>query len=310
VISLISRLALSCAIVVTMAEGCSVRTGAPVVDRGREAKAPAAKPTVTAKPEAAAKSAPRTGDARPPFHTVRKGDTLYSIALDYGLDYRELAQWNGVTEVSVIGVGQQLRLSPPESVAPLAAPLQAAPGVQARPLEGSPVAGGDGIVKSEPRAVRAPYSDQTYAQMASLKPEISSSDETRVPSAPGGEDGISWGWPASGKVIGTFSENASQRGISIAGKLGQPVVASAPGRVIFSGTGIRGFGKLIVIKHNNTFLSVYAHNSELLVKEGQNVAKGQKIAEMGSTDTDQVRLHFEIRRLGKPVDPLKLLPPA
>lgn len=294
----------------TMAAGCSVRTGAPVVDRGREAKAPAAKPTAAAKPEAAAKSAPRTGDARPPFHTVRKGDTLYSIALDYGLDYRELAQWNGVTEASVIGIGQQLRLSPPESVAPSAAPLQAAPGVQARPLEGSPIAPGDGIVKSEPRAVRAPYSDQTYAQMASLKPEISSTDETRVPPLAGGEDGISWGWPASGKVIGTFSENASQRGISIAGKLGQPVVASAPGRVIFSGTGIRGFGKLIVIKHNNTFLSVYAHNSELLVKEGQNVAKGQKIAEMGSTDTDQVRLHFEIRRLGKPVDPLKLLPPA
>ncbi len=121
---------------------------------------------------------------------------------------------------------------------------------------------------------------------------------------------IAWGWPASGKVVSTFNDSANLKGIGIAGKLGQPVLASAPGRVIFSGTGIRGFGKLIVIKHNNTFLSVYAHNNELLVKEGQNVAKGQKIAEMGSTDTDQVKLHFEIRRFGKPVDPAKLLPPA
>jgi lipoprotein NlpD len=259
----------------------------------------------------AAKPVPRTTDARPAFHTVRKGDTLYSIALDYGLDYRELAQWNGVTEVSVISIGQQLRLSPPPADAALgAAPLKSAPVVQGRPLEGSPIAGADGGSKSEPKAVRAPYSDQTYAQMASLKPEVSPVDAPRALAGPGGDDGVSWGWPASGKVVGTFSEGASQRGISIAGKLGQPVLASAAGRVIFSGTGIRGFGKLIVIKHNDTFLSVYAHNSELLVKEGQNVAKGQKIAEMGSTDTDQVRLHFEIRRLGKPVDPMKLLPPA
>ena len=121
---------------------------------------------------------------------------------------------------------------------------------------------------------------------------------------------MTWAWPASGKVIRAFGDGANQRGISIAGKLGQPVHASASGRVIFSGTGIRGFGKLIVIKHNSTFLSVYAHNNNLLVKEGQNVAKGQKIAEMGSTDADQVRLHFEIRRFGKPVDPMKLLPPA
>jgi lipoprotein NlpD len=107
--------------------------------------------------------------------------------------------------------------------------------------------------------------------------------------------------------VATFNDSTS-KGIAIAGKLGQPVLASAPGRVIFSGTGIRGFGKLIVIKHNNTYLSVYAHNSELVVKEGQNVTKGQKIAEMGNSDADQVKLHFEIRRFGKPIDPLKLLP--
>ena len=263
----------------------------------------------------AAKPAPqlaeaRPTEARPQFHTVRKGDTLYSIALDYGLDYREVAQWNNITEVSVIGIGQQLRLSPPADAVPAAAPLKTAPVVQGRPLDGSPVAGADGSVKSEPRAVRAPYSDQAYAQLANLKPDLPPKVEAGVPPAPGDEEKLAWGWPASGKVIRAFNDSPNQRGISIGGKLGQPVLASAAGRVIFSGTGIRGFGKLIVIKHNNMFLSVYAHNSELLVKEGQNVAKGQKIAEMGSTDTDQVRLHFEIRRLGKPVDPMKFLPPA
>lgn len=284
--------------------GCSVRTGAPVVDRTQQPKA------APAKPVAATATTPRPPDARPPFHTVRKGDTLYSIALDYGLDYRELAQWNKVTEVSVISIGQQLRLSPPADAALTAAPLKAAPAVQGRPLEVSPAVGFDGVIKSEPRAVRAPYSDQTYAQMASLKPQPSPRDTARAPSGSGGEENVAWSWPASGKVIRTFNDGPLQRGISIAGKLGQPVHASASGRVIYSGTGVRGFGKLIVIKHNETFHSVYAHNSELLVKEGQNVAKGQKIAEMGSTDTDQVRLHFEIRRLGKPVDPMKLLPPA
>lgn len=298
------RTCLACTLAAAVMAGCAVRTGAPVVDRAAEAKAAPGKPPL------AAKAAPRPTDARPEFHAVRKGDTLYSIALDYGLDYRELAQWNGITEPGVISIGQQLRLSPPAGTTAATAPLKAATGVQARPLDETPAAVGDGGVKTQPRAVRAPYSDQTYAQMASLKPEPSPGTETRPPLGQEGEDYIAWGWPASGKVISAFSDSANLKGISIAGKLGQPVLASAPGRVIFSGTGIRGFGKLIVIKHNNTFLSVYAHNSELLVKEGQNVAKGQKIAEMGSTDTDQVRLHFEIRRLGKPVDPVKLLPPA
>jgi lipoprotein NlpD len=291
-----------CTLGAAIAAGCSVRTGAPVVDRTRDAKA------APAKPAAAVKSAQRPTDARPAFHTVRKGDTLYSIALDYGLDYRELAQWNGVTAASVISVGQQLRLSPPVAAAPAAAPLQAAPVVQARPLDATPLAGGDGSIRTEPKAVRAPYSDQTYAQMANLKPALPPAVEQ--PPVQGGEEAVTWAWPASGKVIRAFGDGANQRGISISGKLGQPVHASASGKVIFSGTGIRGFGKLIVIKHNSTFLSVYAHNNNLLVKEGQNVAKGQKIAEMGSTDADQVRLHFEIRRFGKPVDPMKLLPPA
>jgi lipoprotein NlpD len=283
---------------IALMAGCAARRGAPVVDRAPESKPAPAKPAASARP------APRPGDARAGTYVVRKGDTLYSIALDHGLDYRELAQWNGITDPGVIRAGMSLRLRPPVAAA-TAAPFKAAPGVQARPL-GDAAAGAENI-KTQPKAVRAPYSEQAYAELAGTQPEPVS----KPPAArEAGEDGIDWSWPAAGKVVSTFNDGANLKGIGIAGKLGQPVLASAPGRVIFSGTGIRGFGKLIVIKHNNTFLSVYAHNNQLLVKEGQNVAKGQRIAEMGSTDADQVKLHFEIRRFGKPVDPIKLLPPA
>ena len=124
------------------------------------------------------------------------------------------------------------------------------------------------------------------------------------------DEGLDWVWPAKGKVVSGYSETANLKGIDISGTMGQPVVASAPGKVVYAGTGLRGYGKLVIIKHNKTFLSAYAHNKEILVKEGQQVARGQKIAEMGNSDADQVKLHFEIRRLGKPMDPAKYLPPA
>lgn len=300
--SLTTRLA--CALAAAVMAGCAVRTGAPVVERVAEAKAAPGKPPLAAKP------APRPMDARPEFHAVRKGDTLYSIALDYGLDYRELAQWNGITEVSVIGIGHQLRLSPPAGATIATAPLKAAPGVQARPLDETPAAVGDGGIKTQPRAVRAPYSDQAYAQLADVKPEPAPKTDPKPQAA--GDDGVRWGWPTSGRIVSTFN-GTTIKGIGIAGKPGQPVIASAAGRVIFSGTatGTLGrLGKFIVVKHNETFISVYAHNNALLAQYGQSVAKGQKIAEMGNTDADQVMLYFEIRRLGNPVDPIKLLPPV
>jgi lipoprotein NlpD len=295
----VARSFVVCALVAAVATGCGTSTGAPVFDRTREAK------PVPGKPAAAVSAAPRPGDTRPEFHVVAKGDTLYSIALDNGLDYRELAQWNGISDPGVIRIGQQLRLRSPDSAA--AAPLRTAPGVEGRPLGEGPAAA-SGNVKTQPRAVRAPYSDQTYNQLASAKPDAAKPD----PRAAAGEDGIQWAWPVSGKVVNTFN-GTTVKGIGIAGKLGQPVLASAQGRIIFSGTatGTLGrLGKLIVIKHNETFVSVYAYNRELLVKEGQNVARGQRIAEMGTADADQVKLHFEIRRFGNPVDPIKLLPPA
>jgi lipoprotein NlpD len=136
--------------------------------------------------------------------------------------------------------------------------------------------------------------------------------ETGVPSAPPpvGDLARGWVWPARGTLIHPFNSGANPKGIAIAGEAGQPVFAAAPGKVVYSGSGLRGYGKLIIIKHDDTFLSVYAHNRELLVKEGQRVAQGQKIAEMGNTDAERVGLHFEIRRQGRPVDPLQYLPAA
>ena len=298
-VSSVTRLVLAF-LIVALAAGCVARRPAPVVDRVPEKRPTVSKPG--AKP-----AAPKPGEPRPDFYTVRRGDTLFSIALDHGLDYRELAQWNGVSDPAAIQVGQVLRLTSPKPTV-TTAPAKSAAGVQGRPLGDAPPVAAEGV-KTQPRAVRAPYSDQTYAQMSNARLEPALKPEP-VAKPEAGDDGIAWTWPTTGKVVSGFNDGANLKGIAIAGKLGQPVLASAPGRVIFSGTGIRGFGKLIVIKHNNTYLSVYGHNNELLVKEGQSVTKGQKIAEMGSTDTDRVKLHFEIRRYGKPVDPVKLLPPS
>jgi lipoprotein NlpD len=292
-------IAVSLALIAAITAGCGTGTGAPVFDRTREAR------PAPGKPAPAVSAAPRPGDPRPEFHVVGKGDTLYSIALDNGLDYRELAQWNGISDPGVIRIGQQLRLRSPDTAA--AAPLRTAPGVEGRPLGEAVAASGN--VKTQPKAVRAPYSDQTYNQLANAKPDAAAKPDPRAAAS---EDGIQWAWPVSGRVVNSFN-GTTVKGIGIAGKLGQPVLASAPGRIIFSGTatGTLGrLGKLIVIKHNDTFVSVYAYNRELLVKEGQSVARGQRIAEMGTADADQVKLHFEIRRFGNPVDPIKLLPPA
>jgi len=291
-----------------LVSGCgSTPRQAPVIERKPSTVKPAVKPS----PPAA-----READRRSDYYTVRKGDTLYTIALDHGLDYKELVEWNNIANPNAIRVGQQLRLKAPVSSA-VATPLKTAPAVESRPVGGGwPGAAGD-AVKSQPKAVKVPYSDQALAQLSEtqVRPAetVVAKVEPRPAEKPGvskaDEDKVGWGWPAAGKLLSTFNEATNLKGIGIAGTPGQPVIASAPGKVLYSGDGIRGYGKLVIIKHNKAYLSVYAHNSQLLVKEGQSVVKGQRIAEMGNTDSEQTKLHFEIRRFGKPVDPIKLLPP-
>jgi lipoprotein NlpD len=302
--------------------GCTSRQPAPVSERSPSATAPAARP---APPVAA-----REPDLRPEFYTVKKGDTLYLIALDHGLDYKELAEWNQLDNPNRISVGQQLRLRAPPSVV-ATTPLKSAPSIEARAIGSAPPpppAGANDAIKSQPKAVKVPYSDQAFAQLSTqpqtqaqapaqsqVKPpepavaKVEPRPEEKAAARDDDDEKIEWGWPAGGKLLSTFNESTNLKGIGIAGKLGQTVAASAPGKVLYSGDGIRGYGKLVIVKHNKVYLSVYAHNSQLLVKEGQTVVKGQKIAEMGASDAEQVNLHFEIRRFGKPVDPLKLLPP-
>ena len=368
--------------------GCVSRVPAPVEDRtARPATPPVAKPA--AEP-----------DWRPQTYTVKRGDTLYAIALDHGLDYRELAAWNNIENLNVIRVGQVLRLAAPGESTPavaagvVTAPLRTVPPIVATDARsavstGVPPAAAAGArstddYKREPRLVKEPYSEQALrdvqrasaattavsaatpapalasssalapapataptaapasvstpasapAPMVATPPAPTSSSTAPMSTAPGSsadaapplatpqsdarpppgggadEERVDWMWPAKGKIVTAFSEGASLKGIDIAGTAGQPVAASAGGKVVYAGSGLRGYGKLIIIKHNGTYLSAYAHNRDILVKEGQQVAKGQKIAEMGNTDADQVKLHFEIRRHGKPMDPLRYLPPA
>jgi lipoprotein NlpD len=180
----------------------------------------------------------------------------------------------------------------------------------------APVAPAATATGAAPTAATPPAAAPTTPQFgpvparAAEPPVVARVEPKSPPPAPDGDEKVDWVWPAKGKIVTGFSDAASLKGIDIAGASGQPVAASAGGKVVYAGTGLRGYGKLIIIKHNGTYLSAYAHNKEILVKEGQQVAKGQKIAEMGNTDADQVKLHFEIRRQGKPVDPLRYLPPA
>ena len=343
----------ACMLVALAVAGCATRRPAPVEER----RAPPPRATAPAAPVPAAPGeTPRAPDASTPAaapsYTVKRGDTLYQIALDNGLDYRELAAWNGIENVNRIFVGQVLRLAAPGEPATAGAGTAAADGVVTAPLRtvppvgearpgGAPPAPGpaaaagaapppgtgasvppavaSGNLKNSPKAIKEPYSEQAVRNLtdAALPPANDGArpapraEPPRAAAAEGDDDDrLDWLWPAKGKLVASFSETANLKGIDIAGASGDPVLASAPGRVVYAGSGLRGYGKLIIIKHNKTYLSAYAHNREILVKEGQQVTRGQKIAEMGNSDADQVKLHFEIRRLGKPMDPARYLPPA
>ena len=258
-------------------------------------------------------------------YTVKSVDTLYSIAREHGMDFRELITLNAIDSPNRITPGKVLKVRPQgapggavASTAPVTAgvvqarPIGGESGVEQRPLAGSP-AGSSDALKRDPKAGKEAYSDQALARAQgggkTVEPATAAAGATaaaKPAEASVSGDDVAWGWPANGKTIGSYSEGGN-KGIDIAGKAGDPVIAAGDGKVIIANF-LRGYGKLVIVKHNATYVSVYGHNQTLLVKEGQMVTRGQKIAEMGSTDADQVKLHFEVRSQGKPLDPMKYLP--
>ena len=273
--------------------GCGTRalSPAPVEDRGtvqvslapvaiEVTLAPVAKPTLGIE-----------NAGKPGYYSVRSGDTLIRIGLDHGQSFRDIARWNNLDNPNRIEVGQVLRVAPPAGAGAM------------------PKAVTQGSVASVPTPALAPLppaADKPASQPAAA----ASAPAAPVTAAPTvtSDDEIAWIWPTVGPVLAGFDE-VKNKGLDIGGKAGDPVLAAADGRVVYVGAGLRGYGNLIILKHNNTYLTAYAHNQTLLIKEDQTVRKGQKIAEMGSSDADRVKLHFEVRRQGKPVDPSKYLPP-
>ena len=266
----------------TLLSGCSstsTTSGTTVVDRN---KTVAQRPAVT------------TGQ-----YVVQRGDTLFSIAFRYGWDYKALAARNNIQPPYTIRPGQAIRFDGRAGAAGASSTAVTTTSNQGpsssskttvirRPINGAPV----------------------VAPAPSTAPQVASNSAPVATSVPASERAAgNWAWPANGVLIGKFASNGSlNKGVDIAGDLGQPVFAASDGSVVYAGSGLRGYGELVIIKHSDTYVSAYGHNRRLLVREGQQVKVGQTIAEMGSTGTDRVKLHFEIRRQGKPVDPLQFLP--
>ncbi len=279
----------------------SGKNHAPVEDRAIGARtAPtiaSAQPSpgsVPAQPAAdATKPLPGAENAgKPGYYTVKPGDTMIRVGLESGQNWKDLVKWNNLDNPNVIEVGQVLRVVPPGSDAGVSTRPITSAKAETRPLDAKP----------------APMPASGAPSTASPSTTLPAAATTAAAAGREGDDDINWIWPASGPITSVFEEGKS-KGLGIAGKLGDPVLAAAEGRVVYAGSGLRGYGNLVILKHNATYLTAYAHNQTLLVKEDQSVRRGQKIAEMGSTDSDRVLLHFEIRRQGKPVDPARLLPP-
>jgi len=269
--------AMAAAVMLTVGCGSRSLSPAPVENRGTSA----GRPTVAA-PIASPEIKPPPGfenAGKPGYYTVKAGDTLIRIGLDAGQSFRDIVRWNSLENPNLIEVGQVLRIVPPSSDNPL---------VVTRPV----VSG---------------TANSTTGSTTAAAPARAASAPASSPQPAASEDDLGWIWPAQGKLIGGFDEG-KRNGFDIDGRSGDAILASADGRVVYAGASLRGYGNLIILKHNNTYLTAYAHNQTLMVIEDQIVKKGQKIAEMGNSDADRVKLHFEIRRQGKPVDPAKYLP--
>ena len=276
----------------TLMAGCtSTPNRAPVEDRNAGATAPPVAVSPVPAPVEATKPLPGAENSgKAGYYTVKPGDTLIRIGLENGQNWKDLVKWNTLDNPNIIEVGQVLRVL--------------APGVDANAAASKPIT--TAKVETKPLDAKALVPAASAAASTTVVPATVIT--TAPPAAREGDDDVNWAWPAAGAVIVPF-DDGKVKGLVIGGKGGDPVLAAADGRVVYAGSGLRGYGNLIILKHNNTYLTAYAHNQALLVKEDQSVRRGQKIAEMGSTDADGVKLHFEIRKQGKPIDPARLLPP-
>jgi lipoprotein NlpD len=304
-----SRIACTGILIAALAACSTTRNAAPIVDRPM-----AQRPVDVSRGVPGEKLPENRSDGRG-YYTVKRGDTLYRIALEFGQNYRDIVAWNNLSSPNDIKVDQVLRVLPPEQ-AGVASGAQvgsvaANSGIEVRPLGANTTAatGAAAMHKSGPRGDKRPYSTTTLAELQkadSATVAVADSPKPADASKNGMVDeGIAWMWPAEGQVVGNF--DGGKKGIDIAGKAGEPILAAGAGTVLYASS-VRGYGNLVIVKHSSALLSAYAHNKTILVKEGQTVAKGQKIAEMGNSDSETVKLHFEIRQQGKPVDPSKFLP--
>ncbi|MBU1361047.1 MAG: peptidoglycan DD-metalloendopeptidase family protein [Gammaproteobacteria bacterium] len=290
-----------------MIAGCATRRGpVPVEDRGVNSPASATAPATPVDPGVPLITTDASGKplqgienyGKPGYYTVRPGDTIRRIASETGQSWRDISRWNNLENADVIEVGQVLRVIPPVGATAAAAPPSpTTASTESASRSAQPTAVAPAIAPSASTAASAAVKPTPPVAATSTPPAAAVS----------GDDDVGWIWPAQGALIAGF-DDAKNKGLDIGGKAGDSVLAAADGRVVYAGAGLRGYGNLIILKHNNTFLTAYAHNRTLLVKEDQSVQKGQKIAEMGNSDSDRVKLHFEIRRQGKPVDPARYLP--
>ena len=327
------------AVALLLVAGCASDNPAPVVDRSANYVQPDSQPASSHKPP----------ESSAGTYQVVRGDTLYAIAFKHGLDYREVAAWNNILPPYRIYVGQQLQLAagsavashdtaPPAprttSAAPAEAsspaPIAAAPPVTAAgsstPVASKPAPASGGMFEDVPPAEAAPESQKASSLTQPKVPEVASvpapaakpaaaepatAPAVRVTEAASSNvGGLAWRWPGKGSLVGNFvAGDQTRQGIDIAGTSGDPVLAAADGEVVYSGNGLLGYGELIIVKHNAAFLSAYGHNRKRLVQEGERIKAGQQIAEMGSSASARDELHFEIRKNGKPVNPLEYLPP-
>ena len=293
---------------VCLLAACTSRPRGPIPVEDRVAGQSTSRPVQRVQPQAAIDSAKATAPVatsspvsmgpamagsenagKPGYYSVRPGDTLTKIALDHGQAWRDIAKWNGLDNPNMIEVDQVLRVAPPL--------MEAAAHRQTKP------------VMAQNQVPPSSATSNTPTPSATSASTSNTPNATPSASSPANvsDDGMAFAWPHPGPVLAGFDETKN-KGLDFAGKAGDPVLAAGDGKVVYAGSGLRGYGNLVILKHNNTYLTAYAHNQTLLVKEDQSVTKGQRIADMGSSDSDRVKLHFEIRKQGKPVDPAKLLP--